>query len=128
MSKKIIVKMPNWLGDAVMATPILEDLSQKFPEASVTVMCQKNVAPLLEANPFIDTIFPYTRPSGWIHHARPLEIIEKLSSQKFDLGILLTNSFSSAWWFYLGRVKERIGFATDFRSFLLTQAGGKTKR
>jgi heptosyltransferase-2 len=38
------------------------------------------------------------------------------------LGVLLTNSFSSAWWFWRGKVQNRIGFAGNARSWLLNQA------
>ena len=34
--KHIIVRMPNWLGDLVMATPILTDLRHHWPEAKIT--------------------------------------------------------------------------------------------
>lgn len=118
----IIVRMPNWLGDLVMATPILRDLRQKYPRANLTAMCQSNVAGLLKHDPNVDDIYSYTRPSGWIHRHHPTDIIEKLRFGDYDLGILLTNSFSSAWWFKRGGVRNRVGFATNFRSWLLDKA------
>jgi len=118
----IIVKMPNWLGDLVMATPVLADLRQHWKDARLTAMCQSNVAPLLKCDPHIDEIFSYSRPSGWIHRRQHLEIVSPLENGKYDLGILLTNSFSSAWWFWRGKVKNRIGFRSGIRSFLLNSA------
>ena len=44
---------------------------------------------------------------------------ERLKRENFDLGILLTNSFSSAWHFFRGRVKKRLGYKNDLRSWLL---------
>lgn len=117
--ENIIVRMPNWLGDLVMATPILEELRKKFPQAKITAMCQANTAPLLENNPYINEIFSYNRPSGWIHRSQHTVIIDSLKKGKYDLGILLTNSFSSAWWFWRGDVKNRIGFKGNLRSCLL---------
>ncbi|MEI8365774.1 MAG: lipopolysaccharide heptosyltransferase II [Parachlamydiaceae bacterium] len=120
--KNIIVKMPNWLGDLVMATPILHDLRTKWPEASITAMCQSNVAALLQHDPHITEIYRYKKPSGWIHRAQHLNIIKTLRKGEYDLGVLLTNSFSSAWWYWRGNVDNRIGFATNLRSFLLNKA------
>lgn len=120
--KKIIVRMPNWLGDLVMATPILEDLRNHYKDAEITVMCQSNVAPLLQEDPHIDEVFAYKRPSGWIHTLQHWDVIEPLRIGHYDLGILLTNSFSSAWWFWRGKVKNKIGFSTHFRSLLLNKA------
>jgi len=120
--KNIIVRMPNWLGDLVMATPVLHDLRQKWPKASITAMCQSNVAALLQQDPNINEIYSFKKPSGWIHRQQHLDIIEKLQLGKYDLGLLLTNSFSSAWKFWRGYVDNRIGFKTDFRGLLLNKA------
>lgn len=120
--KNIIVRMPNWLGDLVMATPILHDIHQRWPKASITAMCQSNVATLLQHDPNISEVFSFKKPSGWIHRFRHLDITEKLQRGNYDLGILLTNSFSSAWWFWRGKVGNRIGFAGNMRSLLLNKA------
>lgn len=118
--KNIVVKMPNWLGDCVMATPILHDLKKHFKEAKISVFCLPSIGKLLQDDPHIHSIITYERLSGWIHSAEHPEVISKLKMGDFDLGILLTNSFSSAWWFFRGKVRRRIGFATHFRSLLLT--------
>lgn len=119
--KNIIIRMPNWLGDLVMATPLLKDLRSHYPSARITAMCQSNVAPLLEHDSHIDEILSFKRPCGWVH-SHQQNILAPLSYGEYDLGILTTNSFSSAWWFYFGNVKNRVGFATNFRSFLLNKA------
>ncbi len=120
--QNIIVRMPNWLGDAVMATPVLQDLRSFYPHAKIAAMCQQNVASLISHDPHIDTVMAFKKPNGWIHRSQHRDIIEPISQAEFDLGILLTNSLSSAWWFWRGGVKERIGFAGNFRSWLLTKA------
>lgn len=120
--QNIIVRMPNWIGDAVMATPVLKDLKSHFKNAKLTAMCQSNIAPILKDDPNIDEIYIYHKPNGWIHKANPLEIVEQLKCGKYDLGVLLTNSFSSAWWFYRGRIKNRLGYEGKFRNFLLNKA------
>ncbi len=120
--KNIIVKMPNWLGDLVMATPVLADLHEKWPEAQITAMCQTNVAPILKHDPNINEVYAYKKPSGWIPHRPHWLIIDALRQGEYDMGVLLTNSFSSAWWFLFGGVKNRIGYSTHFRSLLLNEA------
>ncbi len=122
VAKNIIVRMPNWLGDVVMAAPVLADLRRHWPEARLTAMCQSNVAPLLAEDPNLDEIFSYRRPSGWIHRQQHFEIIDELRRGEYDLGILLTHSFSSAWWFWRGHVRHRIGYACNLRSWLLDKA------
>ena len=118
----ILVRMPNWLGDLVMATPVLHDLRHHWPEANITAMCQSNVAPLLKCDPSINELYSFRRPNKWIHSSQHGEIIEYLQLGEYDLGLLLTNSFSSAWWFWRGNVQNRLGFKGNFRSFLLNKA------
>lgn len=120
--KNIIVRMPNWLGDLIMATPVLADLRAHWPEANITAMCQSNLAAVLKHDRNLDEVYGYQRPNGWIPHQQHWDIIEKLRRGKYDLGVLLTNSFSSAWWFWLGRVKNRTGYSTNGRSLLLNKA------
>jgi heptosyltransferase-2 len=112
--------MPNWIGDFVMATPILSDVRKAFPKASITAMCYKGVCQLLEANPEIDEIFCFSRASTFDRRNIHRDLIRKIHQGSYDLGILLTNSFSSAWWFYRGNVTYRVGYKGNFRSCLLT--------
>lgn len=115
----IIVRMPNWIGDAVMAMPILADLKRKWPEAKITVMCQGVIGTLLEKDPHVDHIYSFKKANGWIHRLHRSDIVNTLCEGKYDLGILLTNSFSSAWWFLRGQVKNRVGFTDSIRRYLL---------
>lgn len=119
--KNIIIRMPNWIGDLVMATPILTDLRKAFPNASITVMCKKPLCDLLQEDKDIDELYCFSDVKKiFARREENKNILRKLRDGKYDLGILCTNSFSSAWRFFQGRVKERIGFSKDMRSFLLT--------
>ena len=121
--RSIIVRMPNWIGDLVMATPLLIDLRRRFPSAKITAMCQKNVAPLLKQAPFIDAFFEFKRQSGPFRLFKESRTLSSFLRQgSYDLGILLPHSFSSAWHFFQGKVKKRIGYAKEGRSFLLTHS------
>jgi heptosyltransferase II len=120
--RSIVVRAPNWLGDAVMATCILEDLAIRYPEAKITVLCQVNIAPVFLNNPFVHAIQSFKRANLWIHRANNIEVIEQLVKESYDVGVLLTHAFSSAWWFYRAGVKRRLGYQGRWRSFLLTDS------
>lgn len=119
--QNILVRMPNWIGDLVMATPVLSDLRTAFPKASITAMCRRPLCELLEKDEAINELFCFTRPTNEFSRRQELrDIIAKISAGKYDTGVLLTNSFSSAWWFWQGNVKRRIGYSMHFRRLLLT--------
>ncbi|MCH9611474.1 MAG: ADP-heptose--LPS heptosyltransferase 2 [Chlamydiales bacterium] len=100
---QIIIRMPNWLGDAVMATPLLSIIKKRWPDSELTVVTPPALAPLYFGNPHV-------------HHT------ESTFPEGADLAILTTNSFSSAWALFKSGAKKRIGFANECRSILLTKA------
>ena len=118
--RNVIIRMPNWLGDLVMATPLLADIRRAWPDARITAMAQHNVAPLLQEDPNIDELYAFHRPSGWLHRQPRRDIIETLRKGNYDLGILTTNSFSSAYWFWRSSIPTRLGFEGHSRKWLLT--------
>ena len=88
-----------------MATPMLEEARKKWPDAHITAICKDPLAPLLDNHPDLDTTLP----------------LSEATKIKADLGLLLTNSISSAWHFYKNRIKTRIGYKNEGRSLLLTK-------
>lgn len=120
MPYKIIVRMPNWVGDLVMATPILSDLRKRFPQASLTAMCKTPICELLQKDEDLDEVFQFTKTSRLIRREEKRRLLTKLQLGAYDIGIILPNSFSSAWWLWQGDVKIRIGYETLERKLLLT--------
>lgn len=120
--KNIIVRMPNWIGDLVMATPVLADLRKMYPDAKITAMCRAPVCDLIKEDPEIDELFCFSKTSGFPRRSDKKNVIERLRANKYDLGILLTHSFSSCWWFWQGKVRNRLGYDCNGRRFLLTKS------
>lgn len=119
--RNILVRMPNWIGDLVMATPILTDLRAHFPKASITAMCKQPLCELLNQDPDINELFCFTSPSNsFLRRQEHRNIIAKIKTGKFDTAVLTPNSFSSAWWCWQGNVPRRIGYSASLRRWLLT--------
>lgn len=115
--KKIFVKSVNWVGDAVLVTPALRALRRAFPEASITLLARPSVAPVFEANPDVDRLWTADE-RGSLRRFR--HIARRLRTERFDLGLILPNSFHSALLPAVGRVKKRVGYNRDGRRLLLT--------
>lgn len=115
--KKIIVRSPNWIGDAVLATPFIKALRAKFPYAYIAVLSKPWVYDIWKANTYIDEIIEYKNTSS----AGFLKIVKEIKNKKFDTSIILPKSFSSALMMFLAGVNERVGFATEGRGFLLNK-------
>lgn len=122
MAENILVRMPNWIGDLVMATPVLTDLRRHFPKAAITAMCKAPLCELLQEDQSIDELYCFHKPANDFARRRSRDIVAKIQAGKYDIGVLLTNSFSSAWQFWQGGVKRRIGYAKHWRRLLLTDS------
>jgi heptosyltransferase-2 len=115
---KILVRATNWVGDAVMSLPALRALRERFPNAELSILAKPWVADLYGREPFCDRLIPYT-PRDW---RAKWEIAHQLRSHGFDCAILLQNAFEAAAVSFLAGIPERIGYARDGRSLLLTRA------
>lgn len=114
--KRIIIRMPNWLGDFVMATPILADVRAYFPKAKIFALCQGVLKDVIAHDPHIDEVIPFKRPRGLPFGKKAKECISSLKKGNYDLGILLTNSFSSAYWFWQAGIPYRLGYKDHWRT------------
>ena len=115
---KIIVRAPNWVGDAVLCTPALAALRKKYPQSYLSVLVRDRVSDCFLHNPAIDEIIQLSGRKGMSYWSSAL----KLRNEKYDMGFLFPNSFSSALFFRIGGVPEISGYRRDGRGFLLTDA------
>jgi heptosyltransferase-2 len=119
---KILVRVPNWVGDAVMAIPALEAIRRAQSGSEISILARPAVAALFSGQPFADRILEYDyrgTHGGWWGRER---LIRTLRSERFDVALLLQNAIEAAWLAWRAGIRERIGYARDGRGFLLTNA------
>lgn len=119
---KIIVRATNWVGDAIMALPALRALRGRFPEAHISVVARPYVADIYRDQNICDQLVAYDPRTAHAGLSGRERLAEELRSQKFDLAVLLQNAFDAAWLAWRAGVHQRIGYARDGRSVLLTKA------
>ncbi len=116
--RRILVRAPSWLGDAVLALPVLDGLRRTFPGAEVVVSAKRPVTDLLTMVPGLAAVVPDAGRGfrGLAATAR------RLRRERCELALLLPNSFGSALLARLAGIPHRVGYARDGRSPLLTAA------
>ncbi len=119
---KILVRATNWLGDAVMSLPALRALRTRFPNAEIVVLARPWVAALYEDERSMDRVIELTGDPGPRDWAAKWKLCHLLRRERFDLAVLLPNSFESAAIVYLSGARRRVGYARDGRRVLLTDA------
>jgi heptosyltransferase II len=118
--RKILVRGPNWIGDAVMATPALGALRIAFPNATLVVAAHPGVADLFRPHPYCDGVLDYDRRGRHRGVYGVLRFAWELRRECFDLAILLQNAIEAAILACLAGIPRRAGYRTDLRGPLLT--------
>jgi heptosyltransferase-2 len=119
--KKILVRVPNWIGDAVMCLPALEGLKALYSMADITVLAKPWTAPVFENNAFVADILYYGTGGRHKGISGKLRLVSNIKQKRFDLAILFQNAFEAALLAFLARIPERVGYARDFRTMFLTK-------
>ncbi len=125
-ANRILVVQPSWVGDAVMATPMLRALRRRFPEARITYLLRRHLKPLYLGMPWFDRLMTYRtgRATGprkpRAGKGRNLALAARLRAGKFDMAVLLPNSFHAALVCRLAGIERIVGYDRDGRGMLLT--------
>src|SRR5262245_4163839 len=117
--EKILIRGPNWVGDAVLAIPAMKAIRERFPDAEITLFVRPWVAGLFTSAAFVDRVWSHEKPSSLADWTR---LTRDIRGCGFDLALLFPNSFESALMMFLGGVPQRIGYATDGRRWMLTKS------
>ncbi len=123
----ILLWMPNWIGDVVLTVPALQSLRRAYPLARISVVAKPPSHELLLGHPAINTVL--LLPSGpengfW----KRVKFARNLQKYQFDVGVVLPNSFGSAFLLSLTGAKNRLGYNTDGRDIFLTHPIKTTAR
>lgn len=117
---RLVIRAPNWLGDAVMALPALAAVRAAMPDTRIAIAAPASVAPVFEEEISAAPDEVLTIPDRG-REARAL------AAGTFDAALLLPNSFRSAWTARRAGIPERWGFSGSLRGFLLTRAVGRPR-
>ena len=117
--KKILIVLPNWIGDAVMSVPAISQIRERFPSDRITIIGLPHISELFYESPYVDEIRVYKKDSPFSKRGLAAAGLS-LRSEKFDMALLLPNSFRSALLVRLAGIPLRCGYNRDGRGFLLT--------
>jgi heptosyltransferase-2 len=112
---RLVIRPPNWLGDAVLALPAMVALRHHFKDASITIAATSAVAALFREDTGVnpDAVLVLPKPEK--------DAVRAIADGKFELGILFPNSFHSAWQLRRAGVPQRWGYSNIPRGWVLTR-------
>src|ERR1043166_167607 len=103
LPSSILVRGVNWLGDAVMTTPALQRLRERFPESQITLLGPRYLTDLWLHPPSVNAQLTFEPgEKAW-------SIARQLRPHGYDLALVLPNSPRAALEVWLSRIPQRIG-------------------
>ena len=119
---KILIRATNWIGDAILALPALRAVRKRFQDAEIAIVARPYVADIYRDQSVCDHLIQYDPQGNHSGLSGRERLAAELRLQKFDVALLLQNAFDAAWLAWRAGIRERIGYARDGRSLLLTKA------
>jgi heptosyltransferase-2 len=113
---RLAVRVPNWLGDSIMAIPAIRGISEAFPDLEVEIWCRPALAELWRMVPGVERVFE-TNDRGI---SGPFRIAMQLRKRRYQASLLLTKSWRTALSAALAGIPIRIGDRSGESRFLLT--------
>src|SRR5689334_1609139 len=120
-AQRIVIRGPNWIGDAVMSEPALSAVRTVFPHADITLLVKPAVGELFQQHPAINHIHLYEHRGRHARISGKWALTRELKRKRFDLAILFQNAFEAALLAFSAGIPHRYGYATDGRSILLSE-------
>lgn len=127
MAEKILVVRYRFIGDMILTVPFLRNLRRKYPDAQIDMLVAPNSYEVIAECPYINNfiIFDTTKKHKYECSKEKKRsfwrYVSELKAKKYDKAYVLKRSFSSALLCFLAGIKERIGYDTEGRGFLLTK-------
>jgi heptosyltransferase-2 len=124
---QLMVLMPNWIGDAVMATPALRAVRAMVPGARLVGVMRPLIAELLAGTHFFDQIIYYDpRSDTPAQHFWP--VIRQVRQEKPDVFLCLTNSLRAGLLAWCSGASRRIGWAGGLRRWMMSPESRSIQR
>lgn len=119
-TKRILVIAPNWIGDCVMAQPLLALLRQQHPDHAIDVLAASWVAPVWRAMPEVDTVLETPFKHGALQLRERWCYAQQLRQRGYSAAYVLPNTLKFALLPWLAGIKKRVGYKGESRYGLIT--------
>lgn len=115
---KILIIQTAFIGDAILATAILEKLKSYYPDAKYSFLVRKGNETLFKNHPFLNELLVWDKTQS--KYGNFLKLLKHIRQNKFDLLVNLHRFASSGFLMAFSGAKEKVCFDKNPFSFLAT--------
>ncbi|MFN4256399.1 MAG: glycosyltransferase family 9 protein [Saprospiraceae bacterium] len=116
---KILVIQTAFIGDVILATPIVEKLRRHFPNATLDFLLRRGNEKLLAGHPHIRHTFVWDKKAGKIRDG--LRILRLLRRERYDLVVNCQRFLTSGLFTVFAGAKTSVGFDKNPLSWLFSR-------
>ena len=117
---RLLVVAPNWIGDALMAQPLLGRLREKRRDLQIDVLAPEWVAPVARRMPEVSEVIEAPLRHGPLQLRSRWRLGRGLRARGYDQAIVLPNTWKSALVPFFADIPVRTGYVGESRYGLLT--------
>lgn len=118
--RRVLLRSPNWVGDAILAVPAIQAVRAAFPTAQLTVLAVPWVGDVFRCVPGVDEVLVFDRKRKHRGFVGVERMAQEIRARAFDVAISFPRSTSSAWLLARARVPCRVGFGGAIARTLFT--------
>lgn len=108
MVKKIFIEIPSWLGDAIMATPAIQNIIKTYPDAKITLLGSFVSTQAFENYPNIEKVMVDNTKKDGNRYKNLISLAKSIG--KVDLAISFRRSFSSKFMMFFVKAKKKFNY------------------
>ncbi len=120
--KRHLVVAPNWVGDLVMAQPLIARLAARADTEAVDVLGARWVLPLAQRMPGVARALENPLGHGELGLGKALRLARALRPTRYACATVLPNAWKQALAPWLAGIPQRTGYVGEFRHGLLNDA------
>ncbi len=116
--KKFLVIQTAFIGDVILALPVISKLKRFYPESTVDVIVRKGNESLLDNNPNVNKVIVFDKSRKF---ANGTQLIKEIRQNKYDTVVNLQRYFTTGFITVCAGAKTSIGFDKNPLSFLFSR-------
>ncbi len=117
---RILIIQTAFLGDVILATPVISEMKRLFPESTIDILVKKGNEVLLQNNPHLNYVIVFDKSKR--KYKSIIQLIGQFRSRKYDLVVNLHRFGSSGIITALSGAKKKYGFKKNPFSFAFTKS------
>jgi heptosyltransferase-2 len=119
--QRILIVAPNWIGDSLLAQPLLARLQQRYPAASIDALAPAWTSAVLQRMPQLRQVISTPFVHGPLQLRQRWQLARQLRQNDYQLAVVLPNSLKAALLPWFAGIPQRAGFVGESRYGLINR-------